>query len=136
MAEKRDDSILEQTADAVPPPPRKHRAADALRALRKAPLSAKFGLLVIVFYVILAVFAPVLTPFGESEIVAAEYEPWGVEVEHADADGVTRSHRLLFGTDNLGRDMLTRLVYGARNTIGIAFAHRPSSKLAHFGNTR
>ena len=26
------------------------------------------------------------------------------------------------GTDKLGRDMLTRLIYGARNTVGIAFA--------------
>jgi len=28
----------------------------------------------------------------------------------------------LLGTDNLGRDMLSRLIYGARNTVGIAFA--------------
>ena len=62
---------------------------------------------VVVFYVFLATFAPVLTPYGESEIVAAEYEPWSTE--------------FLLGTDNLGRDMLTRLIYGARNTIGIAF---------------
>ena len=27
----------------------------------------------------------------------------------------------LLGTDNLGRDMLSRLIYGARNTVGIAF---------------
>jgi peptide/nickel transport system permease protein len=27
----------------------------------------------------------------------------------------------MLGTDNLGRDMLTRLLYGARNTVGIAF---------------
>ena len=64
-------------------------------------------MLVVLFYVFLAVFAPVLTPYGESEIVAAEYEPW--------------SAKFVFGTDNLGRDMLTRLIYGARNTIGIAF---------------
>jgi peptide/nickel transport system permease protein len=121
MTDRHEDNITEQTADAVAPPPRRNRIVEALRALRKAPLSAKFGLLVIVFYVFIAVFAPVLTPFGESEIVAAEYEPWGVEVEHADANGVTSNVRLYFGTDNLGRDMLTRLVYGARNTIGIAF---------------
>ncbi len=115
-------STVEQTADAVaPPPPRRRRITDALKAIGKAPLSAKFGLVVIVFYVFIALFAPVLTPFGESEIVAAEYEPWGIEVQHEDADGVTRSHTLLLGTDNLGRDMLTRLLYGARNTIGIAF---------------
>ena len=52
-------------------------------------------------------FAPLLAPFGESEIVGAEYELWGGE--------------FVLGTDNLGRDMLSRLIYGARNTIGIAF---------------
>ncbi len=31
------------------------------------------------------------------------------------------SDKFLLGTDNLGRDMLTRLIFGARNTVGIAF---------------
>ncbi len=75
---------------------------------RSAPPTAIFGLIVIAVYVFVAVFAPVLAPYGESEIVGAEYELWGGE--------------FLLGTDNLGRDMLTRLIYGARNTIGIAFA--------------
>lgn len=111
-----------QTADAVaPPPPRKRGFADAMRALGKAPLSAKFGLVVVAFYVFVAIFGPMLTPFEESEVVAAEYELWGTEVEHTDADGNTETVTLVFGTDNLGRDMLTRLVYGARNTVGIAF---------------
>jgi len=48
-----------------------------------------------------------LTPYGESEVVGYEFEPWG--------------ENFLLGTDNLGRDMMTRLIYGARNTIGIAF---------------
>ncbi len=79
---------------------------DALRLLGSSPWSARFGMLVVLFYVVMAIFAPALTPYGESEIVAAEYEPWSSE--------------FLLGTDNLGRDMLTRLIYGARNTIGIA----------------
>lgn len=97
-----------QSADALPPPPpRNRRFAEMGRELKKAPLSAKFGLLVIFAYVFVAIFAPVLTPYGESEIVGAEFEPWG--------------EPFVLGTDNLGRDMLTRLLYGARNTIGIAF---------------
>ena len=76
--------------------------------LKSAPPTAIFGLIVIAVYVFVAFFAPVLTPYGESEIVGAEYEPWG--------------EGFVLGTDNLGRDMLTRLVYGARNTVGIAFA--------------
>ena len=80
---------------------------DFVRLLKKSPWSARIGLLIILFYVFIAVFAPVLTPYGESEIVGAQYEPWG--------------EGFVLGTDNLGRDMLTRLMYGARNTIGIAF---------------
>ena len=80
---------------------------DALNLLRKSPWSARFGLFIVFAYVFMAVFGPLLTPYGESEIVGFEYEPWGPE--------------FLLGTDNLGRDMLTRLIYGARNTIGIAF---------------
>lgn len=78
------------------------------KELTRAPWSARFGFVVIVFYVFIAFFAPILTPYGESQIVGAEYEPWG--------------ENFILGTDNLGRDMTTRLVYGARNTIGIAFA--------------
>ncbi len=102
------DTTVGQTADAVPPPPpRQRRLSDAWRELKKAPLSAKFGLLVILSYVFMALFAPLLTPYGESEIVGAEFEEWG--------------EQFILGTDNLGRDMLTRLLFGARNTIGIAF---------------
>ncbi len=77
------------------------------RELKKAPPTAWFGMIVIAFYVFVGIFAPFLTPYGESEIVAGQFELWGEE--------------FWLGTDNLGRDMLTRLIYGARNTIGIAF---------------
>ncbi len=108
------DSGITQTADAVPPPPpRQRRWSDAWREMKKAPMSAKFGLIVIFGYVFVALFAPVLTPFGESEIVGAEFEPWGTVGE--------QGKTFILGTDNLGRDMLTRLLFGARNTIGIAF---------------
>ena len=81
--------------------------AAALKLLRQAPLTAKFGLLVIFTYIFVAVFAPAIAPYGETEVVGAEYEE--------------SSPEFLLGTDNLGRDMMTRLVYGARNTVGIAF---------------
>jgi len=104
----RGESNIGQTADAVAPrPARDRRLSDAWKELRKAPMSAKVGLVVILIYVFIALFAPVLTPYGESEVVGAEFEEWG--------------DNFILGTDNLGRDMLTRLFYGARNTIGIAF---------------
>lgn len=75
------------------------------RGLKIAPWTARFGLLVIVLYTLGALLAPWLTPYGESQVVAQAFEPWGSQ--------------FLLGTDNLGRDMLTRLLYGGRNTIGI-----------------
>lgn len=78
----------------------------ALRMLRTAPPTAWFGVAVIAIYAFVALAAPAIAPLGETEIVGTGYEPWG------------REHFL--GTDNLGRDMFSRLIYGARNTVGIA----------------
>ncbi len=75
--------------------------------LRKAPPTAWFGLLVVLIYVMIAATAPIVAPYGETQVVGPEYEPWG--------------GAFLLGTDNLGRDMFTRLIYGARNTVGVAF---------------
>ncbi|WP_210730656.1 ABC transporter permease [Roseicyclus persicicus] len=71
------------------------------------PLTAAFGILVILIYAIVAIAAPALAPFPEREIVGGQFQPWSAE------------H--LLGTDRIGRDMLSRLIYGARNTVGIAF---------------
>lgn len=81
--------------------------APTAKFLRTAPLTASFGMMIITIYVTCAVFAPLIAPFGESEILSASFEPWAAPY--------------ILGTDNLGRDVFTRLVYGARNTVGIAF---------------
>ncbi|MBD8093978.1 ABC transporter permease [Pseudomonas fluorescens] len=78
-----------------------------LSQVARAPLSAKFGLLIILLYVAVALLAPLLAPYGETQVVGEGFAPW--------------SGQFLLGTDNLGRDMFSRLVYGARNTLGIAF---------------
>jgi len=79
---------------------------EGAKLMRTAPLTASFGLLVIIVYLIAAIFAPVIAPFGESEIVGSGFAP---------PDDV-----MILGADQLGRDMFTRLIYGARNTVGIA----------------
>lgn len=78
------------------------------RGLKSAPPTAIFGLTVITSYLLIGIFAPLLAPYGEAEIFDIAYAPWGGD--------------FLFGTDQLGRDILSRLIYGARNTIGIAVA--------------
>jgi len=81
-------------------------AQNTLRLLKSAPGTAWFGIIVIVIYGVLAVFAPLIAPYGESQVLGDAYLPSSAQ------------HWL--GTDQLGRDMLTRLIYGARNTVGIA----------------
>ena len=81
---------------------------DIYRGFLDAPLSAKLGLMTITAYLVVALFAPVIAPYSETEILGGAYELW--------------SDKYLLGTDNLGRDMLSRLIFGARNTIGIALA--------------
>ena len=46
------------------------------RGLKTAPPTAIFGLTVITIYVIFAVFAPLLAPFGQAEIFPMSYAPW------------------------------------------------------------
>ncbi|MER8598646.1 ABC transporter permease [Mesorhizobium sp. M1339] len=87
---------------------RRSRGTRAKTALKKAPFSAWFGILVIIGYVIVAVFAHWIAPYGETQVFSEAFAPW--------------SQQFKLGTDQLGRDMLTRLIYGARNTIGIAVA--------------
>jgi peptide/nickel transport system permease protein len=86
--------------------PTKTRMQRFFSELLKAPFSAKLGMLVIVVYVIAAVFAPIIAPYGESEIVGKKY--------------MLANDSFILGTDNLGRDTFTRIIYGARNTVGIA----------------
>ncbi len=88
------------------------------KALRTAPVTASFGMLVILIYVLVAVFAPLIAPYAEREVVGGQFLPWDA------------AHPL--GTDNLGRDMFSRMIYGARNTVGIAFA---TTALAFFAGS-
>jgi len=76
--------------------------------LAKSPMTAKFGLSVILIYVVVALFAPLIAPYGEAEVFPIPYAPWSSE--------------FIFGTDQIGRDIFSRLIYGARNTVGIAVA--------------
>ncbi|WP_373355588.1 ABC transporter permease [Pseudoroseicyclus sp. CXY001] len=75
---------------------------------RGMPVTAAFGIMVIVIYILVAIFAPLIAPYPERMVVGGGYLPWSAEFP--------------LGTDKLGRDMLSRLIFAARNTVGIAFA--------------
>ena len=69
----------------------------------------RVGLAVIVFWALIAIFAPWLTPYPVGEIVDWDY--FGPV-----------SQKFWMGTDYLGRDIFSRILMGARYTVGIALA--------------
>ena len=75
---------------------------------KRFPLAPIAGAIVVVVFLVGGIFAPLLAPYGQSEFAGEVWEP--------------ASARFWLGTDNLGRDMLTRLLFGARLTIFIALA--------------
>ena len=74
--------------------------------LKNIPLSAAIGLVLTATYFLAAIFAPLIAPYGMAEVVGDVWEP--SSAEH------------LLGTDQIGRDLLTRMIYGGRTTIYIA----------------
>lgn len=85
---------------------RKHsHTRDVLHRLMKNKL-AVVGLIVIFLLILIAVFAPFLAPYGyEEQDLMATYQ----------APNATH----LLGTDNLGCDILSRLIYGSRQSLRI-----------------
>ena len=73
-----------------------------------APLTAAFGLLMITLYAVVGIFGPFIAPYGEAEVIADAF--------------AFRNDEMLLGADQIGRDFFSRLIYGARNTVGLALA--------------
>ena len=74
------------------------------RHLRALSLGAKISLVVFILLVLMAVFANFIAPWDPFQIDIARQAPGG---EH------------LFGTDDKGRDVFSRLIYGARYSLVI-----------------
>lgn len=75
------------------------------RLIRNRP--AILGMAIIILLLVMAAFAPVIAPYGYDEMDVMNM-----------LKGPSALH--WFGTDNLGRDMLSRCIYGARITLPIA----------------
>jgi peptide/nickel transport system permease protein len=74
--------------------------------IRMMNWASRLGLLVVSGFGFCAIFAPWLAPYGQSQVVGDVWEPLFGE--------------FFFGTDQIGRDMLSMLIYGARNMIALA----------------
>ena len=76
-----------------------------VKRLRKNK-TAMFGLVVIVLLILLAIFAPLIAPYNPTYM---DYS----------AINATPSRAHWFGCDNLGRDILSRILYGARYSLSL-----------------
>lgn len=94
--------IPEQPDDTVISPWR-----EAFWQLKKNKL-AVFGAFIIIFFVLVAIIAPFIAPYGYDEL-------------HAGERLTGPSAQNWFGTDDLGRDIFTRIVYGARISLFVGF---------------
>jgi peptide/nickel transport system permease protein len=95
-----------QSADIRSIRARRSFAENIWRTVKAAPISAWFGMVVILLYALAAIFAPLIAHYGEADVIGKAYQPASAE--------------FWLGTDQIGRDIFSRLIYGARNTIGIA----------------
>jgi peptide/nickel transport system permease protein len=100
------DVTLAAAAEEISPSSRTY-AQDVWRGLRRSP-GALVGLGIVVAMVLAALFAPLIS----------HLDPLGQDLSHQTL-GPSVAH--WFGTDKLGRDVFTRVLYGARISIRIGF---------------
>jgi peptide/nickel transport system permease protein len=75
----------------------------------KPTITAWVGIVIVGFFILMVIFGPLIAPYDEAQTFdnVGSYEP--------------PSATFWLGTDQIGRDLLSRVIYGARTTIGIAF---------------
>ncbi|MBX3086613.1 MAG: ABC transporter permease [Anaerolineae bacterium] len=78
----------------------------AARRLLGNPL-ALFGTVVVIVFLLMALFAPIIAPYS-------------YETQFKDALTQPPTWQHIMGTDNLGRDVFSRIVYGSREIISLA----------------
>ena len=76
--------------------------------MRRIPLSALIGMILTGGFLFCAIFAEWVAPYGYDEVLGKVWE--------------SPSSTYLLGTDTIGRDILSRLIFGARITIFVALA--------------
>lgn len=80
------------------------------KTLRQSTRTAKFGLVVVAIWIAVAIFAPLLAPYGINDIDVVQRLAPPCWMENGSMEHI-------FGTDQLGRDILTRLIYGSRVSL-------------------
>ncbi|MDP6920180.1 MAG: ABC transporter permease [Arenicellales bacterium] len=91
---------------------------------RKVRLSwpGKIGIAVVIFWAIIVAIGPTIAPYHEADILDEElFIVPGSDEMYPDTDFQPPSKIVYLGSDYLGRDTLSRILFGARTTIGISF---------------
>ena len=88
----------------------------------RIPLSALIGLFITGVYFFCAIFATWVAPYGMAETVGEVWEPSRLGFLLGTAPEGTVDAQYWLGTDQIGRDLLTRMIYGGQTTILIATA--------------
>lgn len=101
------DAITQSTAILNLTPPLGRHIVETLLALWNLRAVVRFGLIVLALMLLMAIIAPLIAPYG---------------VDQQNLFNVLKSPsaKHWLGTDNLGRDVLTRLIYGGRVPLMVA----------------
>ena len=100
------DPSFEELPDA---PPRKRL---------KLSLAGKVSVCIIAFWVLIALTGPFIAPYHEAEFIEEDLQG----NYYLDPSFLPPNAQTWLGTDYLGRDIFSRIIWGARTTLGIAFA--------------
>ena len=75
---------------------------------------ALIGAIIYVIFIIVALFAPIIAPYGELEVIQDDVGIWLANQKPGDP--------FILGTTNLGRDIFSQLVFGARTALLVGFS--------------
>ena len=114
MPEQESVATMETSFQELPDAPPRRRI--------RFSLSGKIGIFLVLFWVLMIFIGPSISPYNEADFLDESLFIVPGGDEYPDTDYQPPSKVALLGTDYLGRDTLSRILYGARTTIGISFA--------------
>ena len=113
MSDTREANNQKTQFDELPDAPPKRKI--------KLSWAGKAGVVVLIFWAIIVVIGPTISPYHEGDILDDELFVVPGGDEYPDTDFQPPSKLVWLGTDYLGRDTFSRILFGARTTIGISF---------------
>ena len=113
MSDTRQNNSQTTQFDELPDAPPKRKI--------KLSWAGKTGVVVLIFWAIIVAIGPMISPYYEGDILDEELFMVPGGDEYPDTDFQPPSKIVYLGTDYLGRDTLSRILFGARTTIGISF---------------